>query len=315
MVRITTGWELAENGKAKQVRKTLGYYSTRKEAVIALAEYNKDPYNLDRNSATVTDVWLLCKPRINVSESRMKVYEASWTKYLAPLHNRPISDVKGEELQDVVDACPYGYSTKVIIRTILKHIYAYAMRNDYTSKDYSAYINIEKESVQLERQVYSSEEIENLWKHSDQEYYVFTLILLYQGMRITELRELPFENVDLAAGTIRITEAKNKQSLRIIPIHEVVKPLVQRVCEIALENPGRKLFDFSKHQYEYFAKNILNHNPYDTRHTFATKATNLNVKKVYIQKIMGHKPDSVLEQFYTHLTPEDLRPIINQIEY
>lgn len=43
-VRITTGWEYDEKtGKSKQKYATLGYFATRKEAMIALADYNKNP--------------------------------------------------------------------------------------------------------------------------------------------------------------------------------------------------------------------------------------------------------------------------------
>lgn len=40
-VRVTTGIKCQENGKITQERKYIGYYATRKEAITALAEWNK----------------------------------------------------------------------------------------------------------------------------------------------------------------------------------------------------------------------------------------------------------------------------------
>lgn len=312
MVRITTGWELTDNGKAKQIRSILGYYATKKEAAIALAEYNKQPYNLDRNKITLSDIYALILPRLTVSEARKDVYDRAWNKYLSELQNRPISSIKAYELQDVIDACQYGYSTKVVIRTVLKHIYTYALQNNYIDRDYSAFIHIESEDVQIQRRILSSELIADAWKHSTEPYYAFTLIMLYSGMRLTELRELPVANIDMDAGTISITKAKNKQSIRTIPIHDKIKPIVQQCID---NSHTENLFDFNKSQYEYFATSILGHYPYDCRHTFATRATELDIKKVVIQRIIGHKPDSVLEQFYLHLSIENLRSEINKIDY
>lgn len=312
-VQITVKWELDENGKAKQIRKNLGYYATKKEAMYALAEYNQNPYNLNKNTATVSDVWQAVNPKLSASDARKAVYKTAWVKYMYPLHNRPISAVKAQELQDIVDACDKGYSTKVVIRTVMKHIFEYAAINDIIQKDYSAFVKVEREETQLERQIYTPEEIADLWNHSSEPLYQFALILLYQGMRITELRELPKENIDLEANTITITKAKNKQSLRTIPIHHKIRPFVVQCMDNAPQ--GEYLFDYSKRQFEYFVKNNLNHLPYDTRHTFATTAKRLGIDQTIIQKIMGHKPDSVLEQYYTHLSVEDLAAEMNKIDY
>lgn len=311
-VQITTGWELTSDNKAKQIRQTLGYYSTKKEAAIALAEYNKHPHTLEKEKATLNDLYNFAIPRVSVSDDRKRVYEGAWNKYLSPLHNRPISSILGAELQDVVDACEHGYSTKVVIRTILKHIYTYAIQNGFITTDYSQYINIEREAVQIERRVYTDEEIENLWKNKNDVMYAFTLILLHQGMRLTELRELPVGNLNMEEGTITITEAKNTQSIRTIPINENCRDLLQKSLN---ESTSGKLFDFNANQYAYFVKNNLNHLPYDTRHTFATKANEIGIEKVVVQRLMGHKPDSVMEQYYLHLSMETLREEICRISY
>ena len=38
--------------KAKQVQQCIGYYETRPDAMIALAEYNKNPFDIDKKNIT-----------------------------------------------------------------------------------------------------------------------------------------------------------------------------------------------------------------------------------------------------------------------
>ena len=53
VAKKTKGWEIDPiTGKSKQLYITVGYYPTRKEALTALAEYNKDPFDL--HHATIT---------------------------------------------------------------------------------------------------------------------------------------------------------------------------------------------------------------------------------------------------------------------
>ena len=117
--------------------------------------------------------------------------------------------------------------------------------------------------------------------------------------------------VDLDEGSLQIRQAKNAQSVRTIPIHSKVRPLIEK----ALKSDGNLLFGFSKTHFDYFVNQCLNHKPYDTRHTFASKANELKIEKLTIQRIMGHKPESVLEQAYIHLSLKELSDAIECIIY
>lgn len=312
MVRITTGKVYDEqNKKSYCERKVLGYYRTRAEALAALGAYNMKPYNLDSKSITLKEVWELIKDKVDVSDNRRKVYKSTFNKYLSSIADMRMSDIKTLHLQEIIDNCEYGYSTQSNIRSVLNHIYSYSMQNDIIDKDYMQFVKLEAPSVELEREVYSIDEIAQIWEHKDIDDYAFTLVLLYQGMRITELVELNKDNVNLEDNTITITKGKNNYSLRTIPINMNVRSVI----ESQMNTPGSSLFSISNRHYAYFVKNNLNHNPYDTRHTFASMANELNIKVVVAQRIMGHKPKTVLEETYTHLKMDELRNAINKICY
>lgn len=312
MVRITTGKVVNfDTQKAYNKRTVLGYYTTKAEAMKALAEYNANPYNLDRTKVTLREVWDQIKDKIDVSADRLKKYESNFDRYVGPIADQRIADVKTWTLQDLFDAIPYGYSTQSITRAVLNHIFVYALQNDIVSQNYVEYCKLEQAETKIKRDLYTAEEIAAIWKESDRPEYAFTLILLYEGTRIKELRDMSKKAVNLAEGTLEIVEGKNRQSRRVIPIHGRVRPLI----EAAMKSKGDRLFDFSKTHYDYFVSQCLHHKPYDTRHTFASKANEIGLPRLIIQRIMGHKPESVLEQSYIHLTIGELREAINQIEY
>ena len=312
MVRIYDGMKVSfETKKAYPRQRVLGYYATRSEAMKALSEYNSNPYNLDRQTVTIGEIWQQAKEKLTVSADRQKKYESNYRKYISPIKDMKISEVKTGVLQDLIDAIPYGYSTQSITRSVLNHIFIYALQNDIVQQNYVDYLNLETPKTAIERELYTPEEIEQLWKDSSVPEYAMTLILLYEGMRIKELREMPKSAVNLTKWTLKIEEGKNDQSRREIPLNRQIRGLIQE----AMDRPGTLLFGFSKTHYDHFVRTNLNHKPYDTRHTFASKANELGLPKLTIQRIMGHKPDSVLAQTYIHMTIEELQEAIDKVVY
>ena len=82
----------------------MGYYESRKEALTALAEYNKDPYDLHHNTITFAEVFEKWSevhfPK--VSESNVKGYKASF-RTCEKLHNMKFVEIKLDHLQQAVD--------------------------------------------------------------------------------------------------------------------------------------------------------------------------------------------------------------------
>ena len=54
-VRKTVGW----NDKGQPIYETIGYAPTREEGNIMLAEYNKNPYDVDKVKITLDDLYKL----------------------------------------------------------------------------------------------------------------------------------------------------------------------------------------------------------------------------------------------------------------
>jgi integrase len=59
---------------------------------------------------------------------------------------------------------------------------------------------------------------------------------------------------------------------------------------------------------------VAEHRFHDTRHTFASLGTQVGVPELYMQKLMGHTPSSILYTTYTHISMEELHKYINMIQ-
>lgn len=340
-VRITTGWEYnEETGRAKQLTATIGYYATRQEAMIALAEYNKDPYDLDADKVTFEEAynaWFKAESD-NVGPSRQAQLRAAFAK-CEPIYKIRMKDLKKKQLQDLLDKHSHLSDTaQNNIKSVFKGAFKFCMENDIVSKDYSAFTKIkapEKESI---HKPFTAEEISLLWDNLDfdaplsygkkekrSNYPVDTiLMLIYTGMRPSELLNMKCENVNLEerymVGGSKTDAGKN----RIIPIHDDIFPLVEKrvktgyvyLIPYKIDKPP------TLSQYrEFFFNPVMDklkvdHLPHDGRHTFATMADRYEMKKLFIKLIMGHATKSdITEGVYTHKTATELVEAVNKITF
>lgn len=337
-VRITAGWEFDENtGKQKQKYNTLGYFPTRKAAMIALAKFNENPYDLDVNKVTFEDMYIKYVNTEGITEGMRRGYKSAFAK-LEPLHHMKMSDIKKKHLQDALDANA-GLSTVYLekIRGLIKNIWQYCIDNDLIEKDYTKKLKIspkdKKESI---HSPFTEEEIKLLWNNVDMPidlritrkgnetikvYYVDTvLMLIYTGMRPSELLNIECKDINLSERYI-VGGIKNEASRnRTIPIHDDIYPLIE-----ARVNKGTKylipykvelppaLNTYRKIIFDPIMEKLkLKHLPHDGRHTFSTIADNyidLDIKK----RIMGHTIKDITQGTYTHKTAAELVENINKI--
>lgn len=303
-------------------RTAIGYYHTQREAQDALTLYLQAPFDLKNSNITFGEIWEIIYKKLDLSASRIQAYKTAYTKYLQPIKEIPIRDIKAIQLQDIIDNCTAGSSTKTNIKAVMTKVYDYAMQNDLVNKDYTDYIKFKKDRVKVERHLFTHEEIEVVWKRAEEWQYAFLLILLYTGLRPKELADLKQENVNLEERYIRVVESKTEAGIRLVPIHDDIFNLISNLMQnnsvyVFLTARGNKV-----ERKNYTSRDMpkiceyLNteHTPYDCRHTFTTRAREAGVDHLCIQRIIGHKPSSVTEQVYTHLQMQELLSEINKIK-
>ncbi|MBQ8803435.1 MAG: site-specific integrase [Tyzzerella sp.] len=327
MVRLTDG-RTVENGEVKLNRIVLGYYATRKDAMKALAEYNTNPYDLKQKGITFEEVYKMWsdKKYKKISEQSAVSYRAAF-KHAVEIKDMPVREIKAVHMQNTIDNCPAGYQTKKALRSFYNQVFEFALENDLVEKSYTPFLDIGAKETVINRTVFSKDEINALWDALERMEYVDTiLILIYSGMRVGELLEMQCCNVDISAKTMKIVRAKNKSSLRTVPIHDKILPLVEKHlnnsialnCPTLLANQVGKPFTYSNYQQKRWTQIMeqleMNHLPHDTRHTFASLADTAGLKKICIKRIMGHESKDITDKVYTHKDISELLEQINLIE-
>lgn len=329
-VRKTTGWELDE-AKGKTIQKfiTIGYYPTKAEALQALAAYNSDPYDLHLNTITfeeVYDRWSAVHfPKI--SHSNATGYKAAY-KLCQGICKMKFNDIKLDHLQKVVDESGKNEPTLKKFKNLLGLMYDYAVMHEITTpdrKELIKYVDISKAGNPnaIDRRPFKKSEIKRLWASKDSNVYMtVVLILIYTGVRISELLDLKKEDVHLEEKWFYVRESKTKSGIREVPIAEKIVPFFEywmnKDSEYLVCTPEGKHFDYRNYYDSYWkpmmaAINAEDLTPHCTRHTCISLLTEVGIDQRIIRKIVGHKGQGVTETVYTHLELPIKLEAINKI--
>lgn len=313
--RITVGW----TDEGRQQYKNIGYYEERSEAMIALAQYNNDPYDLDSNKITFAEVyekWSEEKfPKI--SDSNVRGYKTSFNKCVL-LHNMKFKQIRKMHMQRIINEnSQLSYQVRMKLKTLFSQLYQFGIENDIVEKDYSKFVEAGEQTTKLVRMPFTDAEIELLWRNLDRPYVDSILIMIYSGMRVGELLSIKSANVNIDKQ-ILIGGIKTKASIdRTIPIHDRILSLIDTSNEYFIVSPTGKKMSYNNYiqrQFTPLMKELgMNHLPHDCRHTTATKLDNAGVDRTIIKLILGHTSNDVTERVYTHKTPEQLLSAINKI--
>lgn len=324
MVRIFKENIYDENlGDYKVSRVVLGYYKTRKEAIDALAQYNSSPYDLSQGKITFGEIYQkVFDAKFSLLAKKSQTSYNSAFKHCKAIQDMPIRDIKTAALQKVIDECDAGSRTKDNMCTVMNAVFEYAMQNDLVVKNYTEFVTYEKSAPVLERIPYTDDEIQTLWNVESNRYEAkVVLILLYTGMRISELLDMKRECCHLDKRYLDVLSSKTKAGIRKVPIHDRILPLVEyfynKNCEylIVNDNNGKLTYsNFLKRDYSVLnAEFGMNHLFHDTRHTFISQAQRYRLNEFCLKRIVGHSGHGVTQNVYTHVGVPELLREINKI--
>lgn len=339
--RVTKGWEFnKETGKKKQIYVTIGYFASRKEAMMALSQYHADPYVLDRGTITFAEAHEKWAEQAYPKMGKSMLYQLkSAYKRAEPLHNMKMKDIRLMHMQEIMDSIKdYSSTLQDKQKTLFRRVFEFCMANDLVEKDYSTFVKTN--STPKEDSIHSSytdKEIKMLWdnlnlgiplKYSAKDirdvYPVDTiLMMIYTGVRPGELLKLENENIDLEKRYFIGGSKTDAGKSRVVPIHDDVFDLFAKRY-----NPDNKyLIGYkSDHpptmtQYRTYIFDPvmealgMSHLPHDGRHTFATYADRAEINEVALARIMGHKLKSITKQTYTHKEIDELIEWCNKITF
>lgn len=323
IARKTAGF----NDKHHPIYRVVGYYSTAPEALAALVEYNKNPALFNPASITYAEVFELLKVDKfkRISKSTQNSYVSAF-KNSSDLHAMKFVEIRVSHMSAVVNAIRLSgrsYSTAKKAKVLFSQLYAYAIINEITDKDYSHYVDIGKNIPVLQRLPFTIRQINKLWRAAGTYPGIDTiLIMIYSGLRIGELLNLRPRDIKIRDRYLIVTESKTEAGRnRIIPINRKIFDFIHS----RVESGSKYLIATAigdKMPYQSYRALIfnpimkalkLNHYPHDCRHTCATLLNNAGANPTSVKRILGHASKDVTEKVYTHKDLHELRKAINMI--
>lgn len=329
-VRVTKDRKLNSQGKCVLSYRYLGYFPTSKEAYGFLAKYNSGepikehiPLIKKPTFKDLYEEWYEYKHNMNKkpSKSSSQAYKYGFNM-CAELHEKKFANIKIEELQFLVDKHKQmSKATVSTIKTILFALYEYAMKREVIEKDYSKLVDYEWSSEKrINHATFTEDELKILWNNISVEYVDWVLIMIYTGLRVSEICDIRTENVFLddlyMIGGKKTASGKN----RVMPIHQKIVPLIRNLYnsdnEFLIYSKNNKPMNyktFLEYWTELMATLELNHLPHDTRYTTATLLDRYGANKVCIKKILGHTIQDITDGVYTQKELPDLLEAISVI--
>ncbi len=319
---VPDGWIIDEKtGEAKLQRRTIGYYPDKKSAMMALAEYNKNPSALGTANVTFKDVYDMWSAEHfkNISEGSVKGWENAFN-HSAPLHAMKMKDIRTKDMSDVMSTLTVGPGRQKIIKSLWLQVFRHAIEHDIVQKNYAEFVNTKDKEQPSKRKPFTDSEISLLWESLGTVQGVDSaLILIYTGMRPTELLEIKSADVDLGkrlmVGGIKTKAGKN----RFIPICTKILPLIEN----RLKDGGEMLMvlrdepmDYHRYKYNIWDKMAaaigLDHTPHECRHTGVSLMRRAGIDKDLVKLIVGHSSGDVTDR-YIHTKPEALAMEIEKL--
>ncbi len=151
--------------------------------------------------------WLKLK-KTEVSDKKYKTYEAK-EKYINHLYNIPISKIRTQEIQDVIiDNNQLAEYTLKQIKGMCSQIIQLALNNRVV--DYNP-----ANAVKIPKHLHDTKDERRALTEEEQQWIIDTphraqtaaMIMMYAGLRRGELIPLLWSDIDLDAGTIKISKS------------------------------------------------------------------------------------------------------------
>ena len=228
-----------------------------------------------------------------------------------------------------------NYSKSTIARKLatLRSFYKFCMRRGYVKSHPLATIKTPKQEKRLPKFL-EIEQITKLLATPDDTTILgardraMLEVLFSTGVRVSELVDLNFVDIDFTGGTIRVRGKGKKQ--RTAPIGPTAINAIRRYLELRRADARSARFDqealfVNKHGQRLSTRSVRRKldkylaecgldpsiSPHTLRHSFATHMLNNGADLRSVQELLGHQSLSTT-QVYTHLTTPRLKAVYDE---
>ena len=270
---------------------------------------------LEERSLTFKDIFEMWKSyalKDDEKSSKAASYITAF-KNSSVLWNKKFDSIKREDMQGVIDACSKSISTKQNLKKLYNQLYKYAIMEDLADKNYAQFVTVSGDDCER-GEPFSMDAIKALWKNKSNPAAQITLMMVYSGLRITELTAV---DIDLAnriiSGGLKTKASKERKA----PICDATFSFWEDFDQdfFVPDSFRRHEFYSLMEQIGFAEENGKKHTPHDCRHTFSWLCDSVGMDEASKHLLMGHALKGDTEQtVYRHRTMEQLRTAINLLK-
>lgn len=228
--------------------------------------------------------------------------------HLTDLHERPLKALTLSEMQDTINSINLGKYTVTSCVQLLRQVFDFAIPRDYCQRNLADYLVIPKRPEPVHHDAFTDEELEIMWRHTDDPFIAFTLIMCYSGFRLTAYDTLTVDLDNLSfTGGIKTTASKG----RIVPMHSAIVPLVRRFGAHPKCSQTKLRLEMGKRLPAIGVRYL---SPHSCRHTFSRLCETYGVNETDRKRMLGHSlGNDITNSVYGHRSLEELRAEIEKI--
>lgn len=147
---------------------------------------------------------------------------------------------------------------------------------------------------------------------------VVLTLLYYAGLRLSEVRNLRWQDIDFERDVIHIKQAKGEKE-RVVFLHDRLKELLMKygIRKSGLVLVSERGGKYAERTIQQIVKNAARKagikkkvTPHTLRHSFATHLLEAGADIRYIQQLLGHRSLRAT-QIYTHVANKDIKKLAN----
>jgi site-specific recombinase XerD len=228
----------------------------------------------------------------------------------------------------------YQSSSKATPRTVnyeiktIRSVFRFGVSRRLIDKNPTDGVALLKITSKQEPRYLNKSECQQLLDTADETLHPILVTFLNTGLRLGELINLQWKDVDLGRSVLRVREKeswKPKTGERDVPLNDEMKALFRRLQKkqeskddyIFLSTRGEKLTGKLRQRFENHAKRngFTDITKIHTlRHTFASHLVMNGVDLPTVQKLLGHS-DIDTTMVYAHLAPDHLAGAVHKLSF
>lgn len=258
------------------------------------------------------------KHETNLSQNSKKAYASSLKHLLPVFENMPLSKITLEKITDYQeDRLEKGAAPATIGLEIALLSKAFKTAQKWKWIDNNPCFGIDRPKINNKRVRYLKEdEVERLYSSLPEWLLPIVVIARFTGLRLSNILELTWDNVNLFSKTLIVGKTKNGEPLGL-PMTETAFETFKSISKIrrldtslVFYNSKGKIFDMRYVSATFrqcrIRANIKDFRFHDLRHDFCSKLVQRGVDLYVVAALAGHR-DIKTTQRYAHLSPEKLR--------